>query len=445
MPRRIDVRPIIGATVVFLILGTIIFLAVYFLIIKPPMEAEEARKAALEAELRAKEEALEALKREAVEELSTLEAFGTTQAISDVDSFTSRIEAAESEDEVREIQREVRMAEARENLRQELLSQVTRVTEGVYYSATGGAEKIHSPLLEGLKNTLENDIHAKTSVQELRDYEPVLEDYADNAWRDLHTSVIQGVPGNELMFIRADGRWSYSERMTKEEAANFVSNKSWHVLREVKFAKATVLIPVLDTFDRTPTIGEGSEVKVYIYDMISENLELVFGNARVKHTIYSIEDLGTVEWTYTEEITAGEVCVKREYTIEIGVWETLKAKAAEGVLVEYFPLLFENAPENIFENVLENMELEILKDLYENIPENILQYMDLPTFKDILRAITFKDYGKSVVSGGLQADVADHKISVIYVIEVSDEAAEHIVKAEFHEIDTEDVILVPTV
>ena len=69
--RKIDVRPIIGAAVVFLIIGLIIFCIYYFAIAKPAADA------------------LEASKLSALSQVASLNAIGTSQAISDASVYTS--------------------------------------------------------------------------------------------------------------------------------------------------------------------------------------------------------------------------------------------------------------------------------------------------------------------------------------------------------------------
>jgi hypothetical protein len=289
--RKIDIRPIIGAAVVFLILGAVIFSAMYLLIIKPAAEELEAAK-------------ISAL--EAVRELSDL---GTDQAISDAQVFTAQINEAESKSEVQAILIEIQTALAREQKRVELLDRARQAYSGTFYSGESEEGKILLIELEALKETLISDINAKTTLSQLRAYEAELDGKATTAWRNALRAVLDSIEENEV-FLERMNSLPYSERMTKENALAYIENRGWEELRKVRFVAPTVEVPVMDSLRRSPTIREGATVKVYLYDYKSGELALLTPSATVSRVIYRDSDLDV--WG-------------------VSLWENIKDRVARGL------------------------------------------------------------------------------------------------------------------
>lgn len=363
--RKIDIRPILGAAVVFLIIGAIVFAALYFAIIKPGADA------------------LEASKLSAQNTVSTLSAFGNSVAVSDANTYSTQIQSAGSQSEVSSIVSSVNTAIQREEARNTALEQANLATDGVYFTGTTDTSKTYSSLLDTLRTTMTNDINAKTTKTDIEAYD--INTQATTKWREVMNGVVTALAENRVSFTSSNSL-PYGRFMTQTEAAEYIGANDWQTLRKVKFEPATVEVPVLDTLQRTPSIKEGSNVKVFLYDSTSDNVHTLFDNAVVKYAVYSKADLGSIAWTIADGL------VTNTYTLD--AWETLKAAAAGDTDAG---------------------------------------------------GISLANFGETVVNNGLAANILDYTVSVVYVIEVSDPIAEQIVLAEFHQTATKDIILVPSV
>lgn len=373
--RKVDTRPILGAVVVFLIIGAIVFGIYYFAVMGPAASA------------------LGAVKASALSQVNSLGSIGTSKAASDAASFTTRIQAAGSQADVDSILSEVSAAVLREQARKELLSTISTATNGFYYSATGASGTTQVQDLADLDSTLKTAVNSETmnTLEKLNAYESTLNIEATSKWRTVLKAVINPIADNLL--IMTAGSEHYEGSTSKENALIYVDNtdRDWQELRTIKFiGDPMVQVPVLDTFQRTPTLKEGSIVRVYIYDEDIENLTLRYTNAVVKNTIYSQADLGTISWTITTE--SGGATTTSSYATNI--WETIKAAAAGNA--------------------------------------------------DAIAA-GWQGYGEDVMNRVLSANVGSYTVSVIYVIEVSDAIGEEIANAEFQQTSTKDVILLPVV
>ncbi|MEM3519781.1 MAG: hypothetical protein QXT22_05145 [Candidatus Hadarchaeales archaeon] len=358
MAKKVDTRAIIGAAVIFLIIGAVVFGAIYFIVLKPAAEA------------------LESAKLSALSTVNQLSSIGTSKAISDASTYSASIRAAGSKAEVDSILSQVSAAITREQKRKELLALAATAANGTFYNATANTE------LAQLQSTLESDINSKQTLPELESYRAELDTKATSVWRTLMSGIINQISGeNVSMTVNSP---PYGEFLSKENAISFVNSSDWTVLRKLKFEKATVMVPVIDTFRRAPTLKEGSVVKVYGYDRTTDNMRLMFLNATVEYVIYSATDIGTISWTSPDGLTS--------YSLD--VWETLKATAGGSASAS---------------------------------------------------AISLKDYGQKLMSSALDANVGNYDINVIYVIKVSDTIGEEIYKYEFYQSGTMDVILIPTV
>jgi hypothetical protein len=372
--RKVDTRPIIGAVVVFLIIGAIVFGIYHFAIAGPAAGALEAAKAS------------------ALSQVSSLSSVGTSQATSDANTFTTRIQAAGSQADINSILSEVSAAVQREQKREELLSTISTVTDGLYYSATGASGTTQVPALTSLASTLQTEVNSETrnTLELLNAYESTITANATETWRTVLETVINSITDDRLSMTA--GSPHVGSFISKANAVAYVENVdlTWQDLRFLKFEESTVQVPVKDTFERTPTLKEGSIVRVYIYDDDTENLALKFTNAVVDNVIYSQADLGTISWTITTE-SAG---VSTTASYNTNIWERIKAAAAGNA--------------------------------------------------DALAA-GWQNYGAACMDNALQASVGNYSMSVIYVIEVSDPIGEEVAAAEFQQTDSKDVILLPVV
>lgn len=367
--REIDVRPIIGAVVVFGIIGAAIFGVYYFLIAKPA--AEELEQAKLSA--------LDQIN-------NSLASIGTDQASTATSSYSAQVQAAGSKSEVESILANVTATIQLEQKRKELLDKVDTAINGTYYSATGTSETIEVLALATLSQTLKPEINAKETQSELEAYEVELNSQATSTWRTLHTGIIGSITENSRI-----ERWKNSPAsggyLPKDNALAYVGGETWETLRKLKFKDAsTVEVPILDTFQRTPTITSGSIVNIYVYDMATDNMDELWTNVTVQNVIYSQSDIATIAWALTDGITT------KSYSVNI--WETIKAAAAGD-------------------------------------PE--------------AAAIAWQDYGVDVMDRARSANIGDYNVSVIYMVKVPDEIGEKIIQYELHMTATKDVILIATV
>lgn len=286
--RKVDIRPIVGAAVVFLILGAVIFGAFYFLIIKPASDA------------------LESAKISALQTVSQLSSLGTSQAQSDASQYTTQIEQAGSESEVQAILADVNSSITREQKRLELLSTAQQAYSGEYYSAESENGKTVLSDLTNLKTTLVNDINGKTTLSALNDYESELDSKATSAWRNGLTNVVNSVSENTVAMVKQNSLRS-GETMPKENALAYIENNDWTELRKVKFEPASVEVPVLDTLQRTPTLKEGSTVNVYLYDSSTQTLSKIYTSATISKVLYLDTDMqvgGTSLWENIKTLVA---------------------------------------------------------------------------------------------------------------------------------------------
>jgi hypothetical protein len=105
----------------------------------------------------------------------------------------------------------------------------------------------------------------------------------------------------------------------------------------VKFEEATVEVPVLDTFQRTPSIRENSTVKVYVYDKTKMELSPLFGNAIVKHAIYLEADFGAIGTMAWENIK-GAAAPDLPGTIWTGFGEAVMSGALEANIISSYAI-----------------------------------------------------------------------------------------------------------
>lgn len=356
--RKIDVRPIIGAVVVFIIIGVVIFGIYYFGISKPA--AEE----------------LEQTKLWALDEITlTLAAIGTDQASEAASNYAAQVQAAGSKGEVNAILVEVISAAQLEQKRRELLDEVDMVTNGTYFTTADVSE------LAALSQSLKENINTMTTRSQLEAYEPQIDDQATLTWQAYFTNFIGQITENRIVMYQNSP--VYGEYMSKENALAYVAGGTWQTLSELKFENhSTIEVPVLDTFQRTPTIKPNSTVKIYVYDIATDNMRPLWGNATVRSVIYSQTDIATIAWALTD----GDI----SQSYSVNMWETIKAAAAGD-------------------------------------PE--------------AAAVAWENYGVDVMDRARSANIGKYDASVIYILELPDIIGAEIIQYELHMSATKDVIL----
>lgn len=244
--RKIDARPIVGAVVVFLIIGLVIFGIYYFLIAKPAADT------------------LSASKLTAMDQINSLVTIGTLHAISNASTYSAMVLNAGSSVEVESILVEVNAATQREQTRKELLDLIATAADGTCYSATSSSGKVEAPSLAELSETLTAEVNSKATKADLDAYRAEIDNKANLTWRDLLNSELDKLGDNVAMFKNSPVSGGY---MTNSEARNYIAGLGWEIMRELKFERyGTVEVPALDTFQRTSTVIAGSTVNVYIYD-----------------------------------------------------------------------------------------------------------------------------------------------------------------------------------
>ena len=352
-------RPIIGAVVVFVIIGAVIFGIYYFAFVKPA--AEELEQAKLSA--------LNQIN-------STLAAIGTDQALEAASEYTAQVQAAGSKSEVNAILVEVTSTAQLEQKHKELLDKVDTATNGTFFTTAG------VPELAALSQSLKEEINNMTTILQLEAYEPQIDNQATSTWRTYFTNSIGKMTDDRIAMIQNSP--AYGEYMSKEDALAYVVGETWQTLRKLKFENpSTVEVPVLDTFQRTPTIKPDSTVKIYVYDIATDNMRPVWGNATVGSVIYSQADIATIAWALTDGATT--------QSYSVNMWETIKAAAAGDADAA---------------------------------------------------AIAWQNYGVDVMDRARSANIGEYDVSVIYIVEVPDDIGAEITQYELHMTATKDVILV---
>lgn len=363
--RKIDARPIVGAAVVFLLMGSAAFGVYYFLITKPAAEELTATKLA------------------AFDRINGLVSVGTEAAVLRALDCSSRVQRANSVAEVQAILVEVNAAIQVEQLRKELLDLVAVAADGSHYSAAGGSGKLAAPELAEFSATMTAEINAKSTLAELEACRAEINERATLVWRSLLAGELNKLGENVALF-RDSVSGGY---LSQAEAREYLAGLGWETLQKLKFQDyGTVEVPVLDTFQRTPSLKAGSRVNIYVYDLDTGVMENLWFNAQVRGVIYSQADIARISWVLADG-------TKTE-SFSTDIWETLKAIAAGNTAAA---------------------------------------------------GLDWMHYGEDVVERGLEANIGHYPLQVIYLVEVPDEIGRLIAAYEFQETSSKDVILVARV
>ena len=293
-----DVRVAVGAVVVFLIIGLIIFGIYYFGFVNPAREELESTRTA----------ALSLIDR-------SLGTIGTTKALVEASDLKSDVIAAESKDEIDSILDGMSSIVSRETERKGLLDRVDTVVTGTYHSADD-VEALYN-----LRENLKNEINNKTTLTELQSFgtSGTIDSQATTTWRTYFQTQIENKVNEFNQVLQRT--LAYLLIMPKENALALVGGSSWSTLRGMDFDDPKlVAVPIADTFNRAPDLRPGMVADIWVYDTRVENSSFLFGPAVILETIYSTADLATVAWVFASETTTA--------SFSVDVWETLKAGAA---------------------------------------------------------------------------------------------------------------------
>lgn len=348
--------------VVFSLIGLAIFGSYYLLVARPAgAELEEAKTAAMSSISQ------------------TLTSAGTDQALAAASTFSTRIQAAGSKVEVSAIQAEAASVYQRELERKSLLDKITTAVTGVFHSTAD------VPALSTLATTLRTEVNAKTTLTDLQNYElsGAIDTQATSVWRSYFTARLESTTEENVVMKRQDSP-IYWEFMSKDNAKARVASSDWSALREMDFEGTVyVLVPITDTFGRTPTIRAGSTVNAYVYDTTTKTMDNLALNATVSSVIYSSSDLATIAWTLADGTTS--------YSYSTDVWEAIKAATAG-----------------------------------DTDAANV----------------SWANYVSDVLTRAQSAGLGRFTASVIYMVRVNEDAGVKILQYELHESATKDVILV---
>jgi len=298
----VDVRVAVGALVVFLIIGLVIFGIYYFGFVKPAREDLDRTRTAALSEID-----------------QTLGTIGTSKAQVEASSLRSSVIAAKSKSEINSILGEMSSIAPRESKRKELLDRVDAVVAGTYHSASD-VEALYN-----LRESLKSDINKKTTLADLESFEDsgAVDSQATSTWRTYFRTSIENKVNEFNQVLQRTA--AYSLIMPKENALALVDGSSWSTLRGFDFDNPKlVAVPIADTFSRAPDLRPGMVADIFVYDIGTENSSFLFGPAVILDTIYSTEDLSTVSWFYSYDTPAESYAAS--YSVD--VWETLKALAA---------------------------------------------------------------------------------------------------------------------
>ncbi len=360
--KSVDVRALLGAAVVFALIGIAIFSAYFFLVLRPA--AEELQ--------RAKESALNEIK-------ATLGEINTDQAQAAASDYTSRIMAAGSKSEVSSIMVEVTKTTQLERERERLLNKIQMATTGTYHSTAD------VPLLASLAENLNAEINSKSTLSELKRMDGVIDNEATSVWRTYFMNLLSRIENDTvIMKHNSPTSWIY---LPKDNALETVLASDWQTLRELHFEGTEELkVPIIDTLQRSPLVLPGSTVNVYVYDLSTNDMSMLVGNAEVSEIFCSDEELRTINWAQTIDQTS--------YTYSTDIWETIKAAAAGSSQAA---------------------------------------------------SVYLQDYITNVLKRLQQSGVGNCEISMIYVIKVPREAGELILQYEFYQASSKDIVLASVV
>ena len=346
----------------FTLIGIAIFGGYYLLVARPAgAELEEAKIAALSSITQ------------------TLTSAGTDQALTAASTFTAQIQAAGSKGEVSVIQAEAASVYQRELERKSLLDTVATAVTGIYHSTAD------VPALATLATTLRAEVNAKTTLTDLQNYKlsGTIDTQATSVWRSYFTARLDTITKENVVMKRHNSPTVW-EFMSRDNARTRVANSSWSILREMDFEGTVwVLVPITDTFGRTPTLITGSAVNVYVYDTATKTMDNLAINATVSSVIYSAPDIAAIAWSLSDGATT--------YSYSTDVWEAIKAAAAGDA--------------------------------------------------DAAN-VSWADYVNDVLTRAQSAGIGQFTASVIYMVRVVDDAGAQILQYELHESATKDVILV---
>lgn len=289
---QVDSSVVVGIIVVLAIVSVVGVGIYYFGFVSP-------RRAALSS---AKESAKDTLN----DSLATVD---TSQARKATKTYKARIQEAGSKSKVTSIVEKISSTYEVESKREELLNMVSNATQGSFYT------------LDNLQDNLKEEVNSKSTLSQLKGYESQLKASVSSEWKNLHSEVIENISDNSIVMVKQNSKLSEAH-LAKENALSHVQEKSWKVLKGLKFKEMnSYAVPVIDKFERNPTIKAGSAIDVYEYDYENGTMTRRVQDMEVLNVIYPKDVFSSVSWSKTEEGTS--------YSYSTDVWEEIKAYEAD--------------------------------------------------------------------------------------------------------------------
>jgi hypothetical protein len=294
----VDVRVAVGALVVFLIVGSVVFGVYYFGFYRPGRDdLERARTSALSQ----------------IDQ--TLGKIGTSQAQIEASTLKSQVIAAGSKEAIESTLSGMSSIATRESKRKQLLAEVDDAVAGTYHSDNDVSA------LATLKTNLKNEINNMTTLADLQSFEDsgAIDTQATSTWQTYQQTNVRNNTNefNQVLELTA----TYHLIMPQENALTVVGESSWQILRGMDFQDPKlVAIPIAESFDRAPDLRPGMVADIWVYDTVAENSSFLFGPAVILETVYSSSDLSAIGWILTIDSST--------WNYSVDVWETLKALAA---------------------------------------------------------------------------------------------------------------------
>lgn len=293
MPKgQVETSVIVGIIVVLAIVSAVGFSVYYFGFVQP-------RRKQLQ---NSKDSTISTLEQ-------TLGSVDTNQAQQASASYKAKIETAGSKSEVSSLASEVASIYQRESTREELLSSIVKDgTHGSFYT------------LSNLYDALRNQVNSKSTLSQLESLRSELESEMTQAWIDLHEEAIGNILENDLVRIEKDSP-AEEAYISKENALKSLQEQSWETLQKTKFMeKNTFKVPIVDTFQRVPTLKPGDKVDIYEYNSGKDRMTRRVVNTEVLDVIYPVDTISSISWTKSVG--------KQSYSYSTDVWREIKASEA---------------------------------------------------------------------------------------------------------------------
>ena len=310
---QIDSSVVIGFTVVLAIISATAFGIYYFVFLQPERESLEE----------AKNDTLRSLQ-------INLGEVNTSRAQVAASNYRTKINVADTQGEVSDLADEISEIYRTEKTRSDLLSRVNKTTSGKFST------------LETVREDLKSRIDSAETLSKLSDIDEEVRETVMGEWKGHHLNRIAGVFSDDITILTKENG-VVSERIIEEsKARSLVQEGSLSYLQSIKISNpGGLIVPIIDEFQKTPTLEKGERVNVY--QMKDGELFLRSENSRIVEVIYPVQDFSQVSFSESDN---GE-----RYSFSTDIWDQIKANVS-------------NNNENSFE--WDNWGHELVKTAREN-------------------------------------------------------------------------------